>query len=383
VVVADLRGADDGRSRARAKTLTDKDDSMKKLLTGALALALILGVLAAAFGDRVLMRAMQRQVEHNLSGAAFAEFPDGLNVVLCGAGSPMPDPTRTGPCVAIVAGQRVVVVDAGSGSVRNLPLYGIPVGRVSDVFITHFHSDHIDGLGELMMQRWANAAHTEPLPVHGPDGIEQVVDGFNRAYAADDTYRIAHHGPKIIPPSGAGGIAKPFALPAPGEGTVVLDDGGLKVTAFTVDHRPIVPAVGYRFDYHGRSVLVSGDTVKSANLEHFAQGVDLLVHEALAPQLVNVITQGATAAGAGNIAQITRDILNYHTTPVEAAQIAQAAGAKYLLLYHIVPALPYRPLERLFLRGVSDAYAGPAKVGRNGTWISLPAGTTEVKAGQR
>ncbi|HVT36552.1 MAG TPA: MBL fold metallo-hydrolase [Nevskiaceae bacterium] len=356
---------------------------LKKILLTALAIIVVAAAAGALMRDRLVEAAMRKQIMRNLSGEAFREMNDGLNVVLCGAGSPLPDPTRSGPCVLVIAGTRVMVVDVGSGAVRRIGPAGVPMARIEDVFLTHFHSDHIDGLGELMMQRWAGASRTSPLPVHGPTGVEDVVAGFNQAYMHDDHYRVAHHGEKIIPPSGAGGIAMPFELPAEGQGTVVLDTDGLKVTAFAVDHRPIVPAVGYRFDYQGRSVVISGDTVKSANLQHFAQGADLLVHEALNPDLLKIMTNAAVDAGAANLAQITRDIVNYHTTPVQAAEIARDAGVKHLLFYHLVPALPYRPMEQMFVRGVSGIYKGGVTVGHDGTWISLPANSSDVRVGSR
>jgi ribonuclease Z len=356
---------------------------LRKLLIGLAAALVILGGVGAVFGDRFLTAAVQRQVVRTLTAAAFKELPAGLNVILCGAGSPMPDPERSGPCVAIAAGQRIIVIDAGASAARGIALSGLPVGQISDAFITHFHSDHIDGLGELMLQRWANGARDAPMPVHGPTGIEQVVEGFNLAYRQDTAYRVAHHGPATIPPTGNGGVARPFATPAMGEGVVVLDADGLKVTAFLVEHPPIVPAVGYRIDYAGRSVLVSGDTKKSANVEKFAAGVDVLVHEALAPQLVQIITAAAQQAGVANIEKISQDILSYHTTPVEVAEIARAAGAKHILYYHTIPPLMNRPLKRMFLRGVSDAYAGDVTIGTNGTWIALPAGSTAIEVGHR
>lgn len=356
---------------------------LQKVLASLTAVAVITAIGLYRFGDPLIERALERQVVRNLSGAAFHEMTGGLDVVLCGSGSPMPDPTRAGPCVAVIAGERVMIVDVGSGAVRHLAPAGIPVGKVEDVFLTHFHSDHIDGLGELMMQRWANGARSSPLPVHGPTGVQDIVAGFNRAYAQDFSYRIAHHGPKIVPPSGAGGVAVSFAPPAQGQGTVVLDEGGLKVTAFAVDHAPIAPAVGYRFDYRGRSVVISGDTKKSANLQKFATGADVLFHEALNRRLVNILTRGAAQAGAANIEQITRDIENYHTTPVEAAGIAQAAGVRELVFYHLVPAVPYRLLERMFTRGVRDVYQGHFVVGRDGTWIDLPADSTAIRVGRR
>ncbi len=355
----------------------------RKILIAVFAIAALSAIVWQVAGDRLVAAAMRRQVLRNLSGAAFAEMTDGLNVVLCGAGSPLPDPTRSGPCVLVIAGQRVMVVDVGSGAVRRIGPAGIPMSKIEDVFLTHFHSDHIDGLGELLMQRWAGGSRDAPLPVHGPKGVEDVVAGFNQAYAHDDSYRVAHHGPKIIPPTGAGGVAMPFDLPAEGQGLVVLDVDGLKVTAFAVSHPPITPAVGYRFDYLGRSVVISGDTTKSANLQKFAEGADVLVHEALNPDLVRIMTDAATEAGAANLAQITRDILTYHTTPTQAAEIARDAHVKQLVFYHLVPALPYAPMEKMFVRGVSKIYGGGVTVARDGTWIDLPANSDAIKVGKR
>lgn len=355
----------------------------KKIVIGLLVLVAIAALLNRTIGDALVLKAMQRQVVANLSGKSFSDFSDGLNIVLCGAGSPMPDTERAGPCVAVIAGDQVLIVDAGSGSARNLAPAGIGTGKVQAVLLTHFHSDHIDGLGELLLQTWVNGARSTPTPVIGPAGVEQVVDGFNRTYATDFGYRVAHHGAALVPPSGAGGLAQPFAMPEPGQGPVVYDKGGLKVTAFAVNHAPISPAVGYRFDYQGRSALISGDTVPSPNLAQFAKGIDLLVHEALSPELVATLTAGANQAGASGIEQITKDILDYHTTPVQAAELAQAAGAKHLLFYHLVPALPLKRLEPIFLRGVSQAYEGDVTIGRDRTWVQLPANSNAVKVSRR
>jgi ribonuclease Z len=187
----------------------------------------------------------------------------------------------------------------------------------------------------------------------------------------------------VTPPSGAGLAAHPFALPEPGEAPVVFETEGLLVVAFTVDHDPVRPAVGYRFEYGGRSLALSGDTAKSANLEALARGVDLLAHEALAPQLVKRMHDAAEAAGRANIAKITNDILDYHTTPVEAAESAKAVGARHLLFYHVVPPLPVPGLEVVFLDGVSDAFPGGVTLGRDGTLVSLPSGSDAVEVSQR
>lgn len=356
---------------------------MKRLLIG---VAIVLGVAVIAWflaRDQIALALMERQVTANFAADRIGELPDGLHVVLCGAGGPMPDPKRSGPCVAVIAGKKLFVFDAGSGGARNMARMQLPIGRTEALFLTHFHSDHIDGLGEFMLQRWINDANTEPLPVYGPEGVDSVVVSFNKAYALDSGYRTAHHGETVAPASGSGGRAQTIPTPAIGSERIVYRSGGVEIRAFLVPHDPATPALGYRIDYGGRAAVISGDTAKSAEIERMARGADLLVHEALAPQLLGILRDGAAAAGRSIIAKIANDILDYHATPVEAAETAEAAGVPFLLYYHITPPLPAEALEAAFLEGVSAAYSGRVAVGRDGTMISLPAGSSTIDVDER
>lgn len=336
------------------------------------ALALVVVVAIGFFlRGRLAVQLMRAAAARVMTADGIGELGEGLHVVLCGAGSPLPDPERSGPCVAVVAGGRLFAVDAGAGASRNLQRERLPPGRLAAVFLTHFHSDHIDGLGELALQHWAGGNHARPLRLLGPPGVEAVAAGFNAAYRLDSGYRVAHHGPEAVPPSGFGLAAESFEAPEPGRPRVVFDRDGVRVTAFRVQHDPVDPAVGYRFDHAGRSVVVSGDTVPSAELERMAAGVDLLIHEALAPHLVAILRDAALEAGLPERARILADIPDYHTTPVQAAEIAARASAGRLLLYHVVPPLVLPGMEAAFLRGVADAYAGDVTLGRDGTRISL------------
>jgi len=335
------------------------------------------------FRSTIAVRVMSAAVENGLLADPIGDLPDGLHVTLCGAGGPFPDPARSAPCVAIVAGPSLYLVDAGSGAARHLVRVGFQPGQVEAVFLTHFHSDHIDGLGELGVVRWVGGSHRLPLPIYGAEGVSEITRGLNQIYRLDSVYRTAHHGPEVLPPTGSGFRAREFREPAPGESNVVFEKDGLRVTAFKVEHPPIVPAVGYRFDYKGRSVVVSGDTSKSANLERFASGADLLVHEALSPELMGVLQHAAEAAGNEAIAKISVDVLDYHATPVEAAESAQSAGVGHLLYYHIVPPMPIPGLDSIFLGGVNDAYDGPVTLGRDGISFSLPAGSDEILESER
>jgi len=354
-----------------------------KLVLIVLALILVVGGGLWLARGPLALALMERMMARNMAGNPLADLPDGLHVALCGAGSPMPDVARGGPCTAVVAGRRLFIVDAGSGASRNLTLMNLPPARVEAILLTHFHSDHMDGLGELLMQRWATSSATAPTPVHGPPGVETVVAGFAQAYSLDRGYRIAHHGPEVTPPAGYGATARPFAIPEGQTSLVILDEPDLKITAFRVDHDPIEPAVGYRFDYKGRSAVLSGDTTPSPVVEAQARGADLLVHEALSIDLVNRQRAAAEAAGRTNLAQIFGDITDYHTTPEQAAQLAERAGVKFLLLNHIVPPLALRALEGPFLGEARDQFSGPLQVGRDGDLISLPTGSDEVLAGRR
>jgi ribonuclease Z len=349
---------------------------MKRIGLGLLVLVVI--VLAAGFvfqksiGAALYQRAAQAVPGRDL----LASLGDGLHVGLCGTGSPMTNPKRAGPCNVVVAGNQVLVIDMGENGNRNLNMMGISAGDVDALLLTHFHSDHIDGLGPLMLYHWTRGTSTAPLPVYGPEGVEQVVAGFNAAYALDHSYRIAHHGEEVVPSSGGGAAARPFALE--GNSAVILQDGGLTVKAFKVDHDPIKPAVGYRFDYKGRSVCISGDAAKSDNLIATCKGADLIVHDALQPQMLRNVGAAFAADGNATTAKIFTDIEDYHATPEQAAESAQAAGAQMLVLSHLVPPLPFAYLYPAFLGDATAQFDGDIVVGEDGMLFSLPAASKAI-----
>lgn len=345
--------------------------SLRRLLAGLI--TVLAAPVASLFPREVTLRLLERNVARRQGRDALADLPDGLHVLLCGAGGPLTDVKRSGPCMAVQAGSHLYIIDAGTNGARNLGRFAVNIGRVEAVLLTHAHSDHIDGLGELGILRWVGSGSDRPLPVHGPPVVGDVVAGFNQAYRADFGYRTAHHGSDIVPPSGGGLDAAPFPLPADAELHTVLEtDDGVRVSAFSVSHAPVCEAVGYRIDYRGRSIVVSGDTTYSPNLIRHARGVDLLVHEALATTLTERLAVAVESVGNRRTAKVLRDVPSYHTTPVQAAQAAAESGATQMLLYHIVPPLPTSALERVFLHGVADVYDGKVTLGQDGTLISLP-----------
>lgn len=319
-------------------------------------------------------RAAQQQAEGDRTDLL---DDDALHVILCGTGSPLPDPERAGPCTAVIAGGHFFLVDVGPGSWENVQLWRLPRARLSGVLLTHFHSDHIGELGEVVTQSWIGG-RTVPLKVYGPTGVEDVVAGFRRAYSQDSDYRVAHHGEAAMPAAGGQAETVVIAVPESGESRVVFDQGGVRITAFSVDHEPVVPAFGYRVDYNGRSVVISGDTAKSANLAKHAKGADMIVHEALAAHMIAQLVPRLTALNQARLAKLAGDVLDYHTTPVEAAEIAKEAGVRRLVLTHLVPPPSNALIRRLFLQGVSDAWDGEVVMGADGMHFTLPQGSTDI-----
>ena len=344
------------------------------------ALGIVIVMVAGAFmarqqiGMRLWNGLAGRSVRQNMIG----ELPDGLHVGLAGTGSPLPDRKRKGVCTFVMAGKHLFIIDSGPGSTLNLELMRVPLGDIQAVLLTHVHSDHIGGLGELMLKAWTGGARTEPLKIIGPEGVDSVVQGFNQAYFLDAGFRFAHHGPTVANLEGAGGTPETIEVLEETKGTVVFQTGDLKVTAFLVDHRPVEPAFGYRFDYKGRSVVISGDTLPFESLRCQAEGVDLLLHEALQPKMLQVINQAAATSGQNVAAKVTSDILTYHTFPEEAARIARDANVRHLVLFHIIPPTPMAFLNSAFLGDSRKFYQGPITVAVEGMLFSLPPNSTKI-----
>jgi ribonuclease Z len=373
------------RPAARGTACGEEDAAMRQLRIAA-ALAALAAAIAVALAvavrrsDAVQDRLVARMAAATLDGGAGARLAEGdaLRVLVCGSSSPLPSPDRAQPCTAVFAGGRFYLVDAGPGAWNRLALWRVRGERIGGVLLTHFHSDHVGDLGEVDVQTWI-AGRDGPLAVHGPAGVERVVAGFEEAYALDAGYRVAHHGAELLPPERAPMQAHPLALGADGR-ALVLERDGLRVTAFAVEHAPVAPAVGYRFEWRGRSVVVSGDTRPSQALVAAARGADVLVHEAQANHLVAIIGETAAAHGAPRIAKIMADIPSYHTSPVEAARVANEAGVGLLVLTHLTPPPPNRVAEWIFLRGVADVRAEGVVLARDGTLVELPAGGSDTVA---
>lgn len=297
---------------------------------------------------------------------------EGLHVYLCGSGSPLPDPTRSGPCLGIVAGGRAFVIDPGEGATRRLATMGFPADAIEAVILSHLHSDHIDGLGNMLLQAWIIGSRTEPLPVYGPKGVDRVVAGINEAFRIDAGFRTAHHGEKIANPAGYGGVARTIDL-VPFKMVEVIGDGDVTITVTTVAHAPVEPAMGLRVDHAGRSMSFSGDTLFDERFVTLSKDVDLMLHDAMQHWMIAAFEAQARTLAPGAVAvKILEDIVDYHATPEDAARAAQMAGARELVLTHVAPPLPTRLFYPAFLGDAPDIFDGPVTVGEDGMIFSFP-----------
>ena len=298
---------------------------------------------------------------------------DSLSAVICGSRSPIPSPGRAQTCVMVRAGENIYIVDIGDGSASNLRNWGIPFNKIKSVLLTHLHSDHISDLADLHQASWLMQRRKAKLDVYGPQGVGLVTKGFETAYEPDYFFRNTHHGDQIAPLDVAGLNPLTVDLNQP----KIIDEDGLIVTAFEVVHDPVKPALGYRFDYKGRSLVISGDTSYSENLIENSRDVDVLIHEAQANHMINLLRDFNLQMGANLNAKLMEDITTYHTTPVEAAEIANLANVKHLIFYHLTPAPRNLITEIIFLRGV-DEVREEWTLSRDGTMVVLPVESDEV-----
>lgn len=292
---------------------------------------------------------------------------DGLKVTLCGTSSPLVAPGRAQACVAIETPDHLYIVDAGSGSAATATLARVPTVKLRGILLTHFHSDHISDIGDFNLNSWV-AGRPAPLQIIGPEGVERVVEGFNIAYELDLGYRVAHHGEELLDP--ILGVLQPRQIT---EGIIVEEDG-LRITAFEVSHPPIEPALGYRFDYGGRSLVISGDSLVTDTIIEISDGADLVLHDAMALQLVQTMETLASRTGNTRQATILHDIQDYHATNEDLQRLVAEADIGQLALYHLVPA----PRNAMAVSTFTGVIPEGTLITEDGMVISLPAGSEDI-----
>jgi ribonuclease Z len=275
-------------------------------------------------------------------GSASAQ---GIKVTLLGTGSPPPVMNRFGPSILVEAGPHKLLFDAGRGALQRLAQLRVRWQDVDGVFFTHLHSDHVVGFPDLWLTGWlTNPGRDRPLLVWGPRGTRKMMSHLEQAYDFDIRIRLYDD---RAAPEGVVILAEDIS-----EG-VVFEKGGVKITAFEVDHKPVTPAFGYRIDFGGRSVVLSGDTRVSDNLIRHARGVDLLVHEVVSPE---------TFQRAGARPERAKSVIAHHVTPEQAGEVFTKTQPRLAVYSHIV--LPFAT-EQDLIPPTRKTYSGPLELGED------------------
>lgn len=296
-------------------------------------------------------------------GGQLAQSPGGeqnMRVILLGTqGGPTFNAQRLGISTLVLAGSERLLFDAGRGTTTGMARVAIDPADVTKVFLTHLHSDHVISLPELLISPWASQGRKVPLYVWGPSGTRSMMLKFQEALAVD--IHVRRDVDERFPAEGVRVVATDIR-----EG-VVYESGGVTVTAFLVDHGPVKPAYGYRVDFRGHSVALSGDTKPSDNLVKFTAGVDVLVHE-IGRLKEDPLLSGPPDELLPNSRQTRRQaktIAEHHTDGVEVGRVLDRVRPKLAVFSHYnVDPQATRPLVR-------KNYAGPVEFGEDSMTIEV------------
>lgn len=288
----------------------------------------------------------------------------GIVVTLLGTGSPVPSAQRFGFSTLVQAGGLNLVFDAGRGCTIRLAQIGVPFGSVDAVFLTHFHSDHVNGLADLWMSSYIPAlgGRSGAFQLYGPKGTKNIGDGLMQAFRGDIDARVADA--EVRPDST---IIETHEFADDG---IIFNQLGVRVRMFEVEHDPkgaIKPAKGYRVDYAGHSVLLSGDTRPTANVLKYGKGVDVLIHE--------------VADFPDPTLPLTQNVYAHHTNPRQAGEIFSKTRPTLAVYSHIVRGAPPRKpnvsLETIVER-TRETYSGPLTVGEDLMKVVIDEGIVTV-----
>ena len=300
--------------------------------------------------------------------AVSSSSAQAIRVTLLGTGTPNPHPERFGPATLVEAGSQTLLFDVGRGATIRLNQLRIPLRAVTAVFVTHFHSDHLVGLADLWLTGWLPpnyARRQSPLRIWGPSGLGKITAGLEQAYAADINIRAKDEG---LPRSAARFDVTEFSKDG-----VIYEEDGVTVSSFEVNHGDeIKPAYGYRIEFSGRSVVISGDTRFDENLIDAAKGADVLVHEVVAiPEKLFDVNPAMKRVEA------------HHTTPEEVGTVFSRAQPKLGVLSHYVlttgPGIPPLTKDEVLAR-VRANYSGDVVAGQDLMTIEVGDSVAVVKA---
>lgn len=346
---------------------------MKKLIKNTLfvlvtTVVMITGYLYSQDFRPVVYQAAENSVAKIVTSSS--KIDNDFKLLFCGTGSPNRSPDRGQPCTALIAAGKLFLFDAGEGAIAKLTQYNAPLGQLHSIFLTHLHSDHISGVAEVLHNTWLYG-RMHSVDTVGPPGTEQVVKGFEHSYSLDLHERMRVVGPENLDSATAFKGATDVIVEG-NAAVVVYQDNGLVIRAFLVAHPDWPQAYGYRIEYRGKVIVISGDTRPSEGISRYAKGADILIHEALNTEVFDYVGEQMEAQGGPMPKDRIGRISSAHTSTLELAQIAEKADVSNLIITHLIPALPANwAADQFFTSGMSDIYKGNITVARDGQTIDV------------
>jgi len=250
-----------------------------------------------------------------------------------------------------------IVVDCGLGVTKGLVDQGMQLKNLSMIFITHLHSDHYLELGPLIHTAWT-AGLKNKIAVWGPKGIEDYWDNFFKSMQADINLRIDDEGRPDLRE-----LVEFHILDA---GQVVNHDG-LAVEAIRTAHPPLIDCFALSFKTARAHVVFSADTAPLPELVEFAQGADLLIHEAMLESALPALLE---RVGNGSD-KLMEHWLRSHTFAHDAASAAVSANVKALALNHLIPADDPAYTTAHWEAAVTPVWQGDLYIGHDGIRIPI------------
>lgn len=333
--------------------VTEMDKIVKLLLALAMLGGLLILAACAETGTKTI-ETPSKAVSQTVMAEAVDMSQGDILVTVLGSGTPIPTADQFGASILVQASGKDLLFDCGRGcTTRLVQVDRKLITRLRHLFLTHLHSDHVVGVDDLWLNGWTQGRN-DPMVVYGPPGTEQFFVNLKKAFEEDINIRI-----KKGLPATTDGIN--MAMTDISSDQVVFDEDGVKVTAFLVDHRPVEPAFGYRVDYAGRSVVISGDTKPSENLVKNSMNADVILHEVFSPSMVNYVRTNFTE-------EQYQAIVGIHTTSEQAGEIFTQTKPRLAVYYHI--RLSPKDIEDM-ISVTGEIYDGPVEVSRDLYQISI------------
>jgi ribonuclease Z len=307
-------------------------------------------------------RELQKDVTDNLQR-------DGIEILFAGTGAPRYSEKRGQACLGVITDGKFMLFDTGQGCLDRLNKMDAPVTKISHIFLTHLHSDHMSGLGEVINNTWVQG-RISPLEIYGPPGTIEVLDGFSQVYKEDVADRIARRGSDDMNPDLAHGVSHIVTV-EDNEAVIAFEDNGLVIKAFRVDHPEWKYSYGYRIEYAGRLIVISGDTRFSQQMIRHGKDADILIHEAFCKPMLDAFKKAMVDLEHDVDPAAIDYIMETHTSTLDAARVAREAGAEQLVLTHIIPPLENWIAEKIFLNGITKIYKGNVILAEDGMRLHL------------